>query len=89
MKHNVKFKVGDRVKILPLATSVSVESEEVGKVGEISSISRNVTRSFGIWVQMKEVCKARGYIPKWSVGTDMIELFFVKNEQLLFEFMDK
>jgi len=81
------FKVGDRVKILPYATSVGVEPEDVGKIGEISHIDSIVKRRYGIIVQMKEVCKARGCVPVWSVGFDMIELTPTKGEQLLFNFM--
>ena len=83
----MKFKIGDKVKILSSATDVGVEEEDVGKVGTISFISDDISKWFGFEVQMPEVCKARGYIPVWSVGAGMIELARKPNEQLLFSFM--
>lgn len=87
MKWYEKFKVGDKVQILPCATCVGVESEEVGKVGLIKSIGGDWNKRYGFMVQMKEVCKARDSIPVWSVGSAMIKLIPKKNEQLLFNFM--
>ena len=84
----MQFKIGDRVKILQRATSVGVEQEEVGKIGVISSINDLVDRGYGIKVQMSEICKIRGYVPKWNVGATMIELYPTKNQQLLFNFME-
>jgi len=77
------FKIGDKVEILPYATSVGVESEDVGKVGVINYMNDVASERFGIAVQMKEICKARGYIPNWSVGYKMIKLVPTKGEQLL------
>ena len=72
MRRYKKFKVGDKVKILPSATRVGVESEEVGKVGVIKDI---------------RVCTARGCVCLWNVGCKMLELYPVKNQQLEFPFM--
>ena len=83
----MKFKIGDKVKILPLAVTVGVELEDVGKVGVITYIFFSACEHSGIAVQMQEVCEARGYTPKWSVGYRMIMLMSAKNEQLLFDFM--
>lgn len=83
----MKFKIGDKVKLLPEVTSCGVESEEVGKVGIIKTISGDACKYYGFMVQMREVCKVRGCIPTWSVGGRMIELTPKKNEQLLFNFM--
>ena len=79
----MKFKIGDKVKILSLATGVGVESEDVGKAGVITNIG-----SWDIMVKMDEVCKIRGHKCDWSVGAHMIELSPRKNEQLLFSFME-
>ncbi len=81
------FKEGDMVKILPHATSVGVESEDVGKVGVIDKIWDDRGKHYGIEVQMGEICEARGYVPKWNIGYEMIELSPRKNEQLMFSFM--
>lgn len=83
------FKKSYRVKILPYAISVGVESEDVGKVGVISNVCGNPGPTYGLKIQMDEVCIARGYIPNWSVGYEMIELCPVKGQQLEFSFMDK
>ena len=84
----MKFKVGDKVKILPYATSVNVESEDVGKIGVITSTQSTPSRTYGIIVYMDEICNARGCKCKWSVGTDMIKLSSTKGKQLLFDFMN-
>ena len=82
-----KFKVGDKVTILPSAVSVSVEREDVGKTGVIRCVDKEVSRAYGISVYMNEVCQARGYKPNWSVGYGMIKLSLRKGEQLEFKFM--
>ena len=84
----MKFKIGDKVKILLSATSVGVEREDVGKIGVIHCIRGDAGTRRGIQVQMSEICKARGHIPKWNVGSEMLELLPVKNQQLLFNFMN-
>ena len=83
----MEFKVGDKVRILSRATMVGVEREDVGKVGVVASISEYPTERFGIIVKMNDVCKARGCIPTWSVGSTMIALTHKKNEQFVFNFM--
>lgn len=83
----MKFNVGNKVKILSSATYVGVEQEDVGKIGVVRYVSRNVDPYSGIRVQMSEVCKARGYVPEWSVGNSMLKLLPAKNQQLLFNFM--
>ena len=85
----MKFKVGDKVKILLSATSVGVEREEVGKVGVITRMENRVCEDYGIGVKMNEVCETRGYIPTWNVGEGMIVLSPQKNEQLVFDFMER
>lgn len=84
----MRFRVDDRVKILPSATQIGVEEEEVGKFGVISHIESEEVEHYGIVVQMNEICKARGYIPSWSVDADMIRLLHTKGKQLLFSFME-
>ncbi len=89
MKQYGEFKVGDKVKLLPAVTMAGVESEEVGKIGVINLISQDVSGWYGFMVRMQETCKARGYVPTWSVGGKMIELSPRKNQQLLFNFMQE
>ena len=83
----MKFKIGDKVKILPCATSVGVESEDVGKTGVISYMISRPDSDYGITVQMGNICKIRGKICRWTVGYEMIELCPVKGQQLEFSFM--
>ena len=83
----MKFKTGDKVKILSSATDVGVEECDVGKVGVVSRVDSEAGTMFGFLVKMNEICKARGCIPVWSVGAGMIELARKPNEQLLFNFM--
>ncbi len=84
---NSKLKVGDRVEILPSATSVGVESEDIGKAGTIKSIDRGADIRWGLLVDMDEVCIKRGYTPLWSVGFGMVKLLPKRGEQLMFSFM--
>ena len=83
----MKFKIGDKVKILPYATSIGVEFEDVDKIGVISRMTSCPGPTYGIQIQMNEVCKVRAKICKWSVGYEMIELCPIKGQQLEFSFM--
>lgn len=78
LKVNTKFKVGDKVKILPSATRISVAKNEVGVVGEIIHIYdqdglvvNTVTERYVPWV-----VRAKDIVPVVKVG-----------EQLEFSFM--
>ena len=78
----MKFKVGDKVKILSSATQIGVEKVDVGKDGVIIS-----TGGSSALVYMDKVCSVRGYRCRWSVNISMIKLLPTKGEQLLFSFM--
>ncbi len=82
MAKKVKFKIGDKVKILPSATGVTVWKEEVGKIGRVTSI-----RYDSFYVRMLNPCK--GKLRLWSVGDNMIALIVKVGQQLLFEFMQQ
>ena len=82
----MKFKMGDKVKILPSATGVGVDETDVGKGGVISSVSMSGSSAL---VYMDGVCSGRGLKCRWSVNTNMIKLLPTKGQQLLFSFMDK
>ncbi len=83
----MKFKIGDRVRILPSANKVGVESSDFGKIGTLSCIDNYVTVWCGFLVKMDKICKERGCICSWNVGIDMVKLVPKKGEQLLFDFV--
>lgn len=77
MKPTTKFKVGDRVKILPSAVDVGVSKSEVGTIQTVIEIigpdTIDITDS-GDW--------------SWWVESHHIELITKVGQQLLFEFME-
>lgn len=83
----MKFKQGDRVRILPSASKVGVEPDDFGKIGALNCIDTYVTTWCGFTVQMEEICKKRKCICRWKVGTEMVELVPKRGEQLYFHFV--
>ncbi len=83
----MKFKRGDKVRILPLATSVMVAEDEVGKTGVITSISSLENNFNGIIVYMDKIRKGSGVRLNWIVESSMIEPAVEVGQQLLFNFM--
>lgn len=81
MKPKTKFKVGDKVKILPSATRVWVMIEEVGKIGIISRIDEE-NNCFS--VTMLNSCKGR--VHHWSLSNHHITPVIKVGQQLLFDF---
>ena len=77
----MKFKVGDKVKILPSAMIIGVSKREVGKVVNIRNI---YNESDGILIADSR----GGEYGCWCVNSYDIALAFVKGQQLLFEFME-
>lgn len=76
----MKFKVDDKVKILPSAIEINVAESEVGKTGVIVEILdknriyiETTTEKFGYWV----------------VGEKDIALVTKVGQQLLFSFMEE
>lgn len=80
MKTKTQFKVGDKVRILPSATSVMVAEDEVGKTGVITSYERT---GKAIIVLMDKTRKASGYRVAWNVDSSQIELTRAPGQQLL------
>ena len=80
----MKFKVGDKVRILPSAIDVGVWAEEIGKVGVVVS-SWADDNSFV--VEMLLPCKG-GTILRWSVRQENIALVIEIGQQLMFSFME-
>ena len=81
MEATTKFKIGDKVKILPSATIIGVRESEVGKTVLIRSI---YNESDGIMITDS---RGGGY-GCWCVNSYDIAPFVVKGQQLLFEFME-
>lgn len=80
-----KFKVGDKVRILPEATLWNVPEAEVGKLGVIDccySPKRFRVYMDELWVQYNER-------EKWEVHSSHIELAVKPGQQLLFAFMEQ
>lgn len=85
MNNKTKFKVGQKVKLLPSIVNRGVLRSEIGKVGIITSIS-----PYGI-VNVKTDFKAinRSRWPGWSLQTNDIAPVIKKGIQLLFAFMSE
>ncbi len=77
-----KFKVGDKVRILPSAVDINVWKEEIGKVGKVTFMWDELGL---ISIQMFYPCK--GGIHNWSVNPDQIEPVIKVGQQLVFNFM--
>ena len=74
----MKFKVGDRVKILPSATTVGVWASEVGKIGKITRISG---LGDSLLIKMDKNEEREGYT--WSVKSYQITIAKEIGQQLL------
>lgn len=79
----MKFKKGDRVRILPSAVDVNVASDEVGKTGVIV----NYNSPKDMVVLMDKPRKYNGFTGSdridWIVDCSQIELAIVPGRQLL------
>ena len=79
-----KFKVGDKVRILPSAIDIGVFKSELGGIGVVIDC---YYMDIYIRVYMDNVCKETGCRKEWAVRSDQIELFIKVGQQLLFAFM--
>ena len=77
MKSKTKFKVGDKVKILPSATTIGVEDSEVGTTQTILQIESPTT------IVITDSTDGR-----WHVYPRDITPVFIVGQQLLFSFME-
>jgi len=80
----MKFKVNDRVKILPSATETGVLNSEVGKIGIVIATHDFTDGSQILLVQMLNLC--RGKYQKWTISSRYIDIATKIGEQLLFDF---
>lgn len=76
----MKFKIGDKVKILPSAVDIGVDKGEIGKIGVIFQIESSdrilIKTSFTkVWF--------------WEVHSRDIIPAIAKGQQLLFNFMQQ
>lgn len=81
----MKFKVGDRVKILPSAVAIGVFKSEIDKTGIITDC--NYMDEY-IMVYMDSDCKEVNWRKEWAVQPDQIEKAIKVGQQLLFSFME-
>lgn len=76
-KRTSKFKVGDKVRILPSVVNIGVSESEVGTIQTVIRIidpeTIDITTSSG---------------GSWWVRPDQIECIIIKGQQLLFNFME-
>jgi len=83
----MKFKVGDKVKILPSAVDGGVSEKAVGKIGKITMYRR----SGNYFLVIMDGGQDTGVIPSspWAVHSDQMEHVVVIGQQLLFDFMQQ
>ena len=81
----LKFKIGDKVRILPSATSIGVAEDEVGKMGVITGYHSPDE----IIVLMDKIRKENGYRIDWIVESSQIEPAIKVGQQLVFDFMQQ
>ncbi len=79
----MKFKVGDRVRILPSAIDIMVAEDEVGKIGVITLYDSTKN----IIVLMDKPRRESGYRVDWCVDSSQIEPVIKIGQQLMFSFM--
>ena len=75
----MKFKIGDKVRILPSAVDIGVRESEVGTIQTVIKIIDPMTI---------DITNSSGNDKSWWVEPDQIELAIVKGQQLLFNFME-
>jgi len=82
----MKFKIGDKVRILPSAIKIGVWAAEVGKIGIVTSGCIVPDGRQFLQIKMLNLCK--GKYRRWSVSNASLCPAVEKNEQLLFGFME-
>lgn len=75
-----KFKVGDKVRILPSAMDINVVESEIGKIGEIIRIDGP---------EFIIVNTDSDRYGSWIVNNNDITLAIKRGQQLLFAFMEE
>lgn len=81
----MKFKKGDKVRILPSAVDVNVDTRAVDKTGVVIT---GDGAGNSIRVLMDKPNIVGGYRIDWMVNDTQIELAVKPGEQLLFAFMN-
>jgi len=81
MKTKTKFKVGDKVRILPSAVAGGVSKKAVGKMGRITKYCAN-GRYFDVTMCRGQDSRPNAHLP-WAVYPDQIKLAILPGQQLL------
>jgi len=80
LKNKTKFKVGDKVRILPSAINGGVSEKAIGKIGTIVAHCRGVY--FEVIMDKNQDTGPNPHLP-WAVYHDQIKLVIIKGQQLL------
>ena len=81
----MKFKIGDKVKILLSAVNAGVSEHAVGKTGRIIEYCE---RGYYFLVLMDEYKESNSDLP-WAVSSNQMEPAIKVGQQLLFKFMEQ
>ena len=79
----MKFKIGDKVRILPSAVDGGVSEYSVGKIGQIINYHKEY-RYFLVRMDSQEVVQPQ---QGWAIFPNQIEQIYRIGQQLLFDFM--
>lgn len=80
-----KFKIGDKVKILPSAVENGVARSSVGKIGRVAKLNKE----HGYFCVVMDDDGIIQPVNGWVVFPDEVELVVIKGQQLLFSFMNE
>ena len=82
----MKYKVGQRVRLLPSATKVMVPYDEVGKPGKLTFVTSD---GFNMNIHMDKPREGNRLANSWGISHYHIESIIEKGQQLLFSFMEE
>lgn len=85
-KSKTKFKVGDKVRILPSAVDGGVSVKAVGKIGKITQGGMGDDGKYGFFRVRMEYDNDVSW-PGWAVCPNQMEKVIEVGQQLLFDFM--
>lgn len=81
MKTKTKFKIGDKVRILPSAMNGGVSEKSVGKIAKITKYCAG-GGYFDVIMDSGQDAGLNNHLP-WAVYSDQIERVIIPGQQLL------